>query len=64
MPNIILEGPYLSREQKAQLVKEFTETASRILNIPAEAFIVTLKENSLENIGVGGKLLADRQPAR
>lgn len=64
MPNIILEGPYLSREQKAQLVKEFTETASRILSIPGEAFIVTLKENSLENIGVGGKLLADRQPVK
>lgn len=64
MPNIILDGPKMTREQKAQLVREFTETAGRILNIPTDAFIVTIKENSLENVGVGGRLLADRQAPR
>lgn len=60
MPNIIMEGPKLSREQKEALVEEFTNSASRITNIPAQAFVVYIKENSPENIGIGGQLLADR----
>ena len=42
------------------MAKEFTESAARILNMPEEAFYVFLKENSLENVGVGGKLLSDQ----
>lgn len=60
MPEIIFEGPKMEREKKAQLVREFTESASRITGIPQEAFIVLLKENDPENVGVGGQLLADR----
>lgn len=60
MPVITLEAASLSKEQKQQLAKEFTESAARILNMPEEAFYVFLKENSLENVGVGGKLLSDQ----
>ncbi|HHY99412.1 MAG TPA: 4-oxalocrotonate tautomerase family protein [Firmicutes bacterium] len=61
MPHISVDGPHLTREQKAELVREFTETASRVMKIPKEAFVVMIKENDPENVGVGGKLLADRE---
>ncbi|GFZ30165.1 4-oxalocrotonate tautomerase [Clostridium zeae] len=60
MPVITLEAGKLNKEQKSQLVKEFTNTASKIMNVPEQAFIVLIKENEPENIGVGGQLLAKR----
>lgn len=60
MPVITLEAGKLSKEQKSQLVKEFTNTASKVMNVPEQAFIVLVKENESKNIGFGGKLLADR----
>ncbi|MBU3202353.1 tautomerase family protein [Clostridium estertheticum] len=60
MPVITLEAGKLNKEQKSQMVKEFTATASKVMNVPEQAFIVQIKENEKENIGVGGKLLSDR----
>lgn len=60
MPVIKLEAGKLSKEQKRELIKEFTDSASKIMNIPEEAFVVILKENDADNIGVGGKALSDR----
>lgn len=60
MPVITLEAAKLNKEQKQELAKEFTASASRIMNMPEEAFYVFLKENELENVGVGGKLLSDK----
>lgn len=54
-----MEVGKLNREQKEKLIKEFTESAARILSLPPEAFTVYLKENDYDNIGVGGKLLSD-----
>lgn len=59
MPVITLEAGKLSKEQKAQLVKEFTESAAKITGIPPQAFYVFLKENKAEDVGVGGTLLSD-----
>ena len=59
MPTIKMEVGKLNREQKEKLIKEFTESAARILSLPPEAFTVYLKENDYDNIGVGGKLLSD-----
>ena len=61
MPVITFEGGRLPREKKAELAREFTEIASRTTGIPAQAFVVLIKENEAENIGVGGTLLADRK---
>lgn len=60
MPVITIEGSKLSKEQKSKLVKELTTSAASIMNVPEQAFIVLVKENEKENIGVGGQLLADR----
>lgn len=61
MPNIFFEGPQLTLDQKRELARGFTEVASRVTGIPAQAFVVTLKENAPENVGIGGQLLIDRQ---
>lgn len=59
MPVITLECGSLSKEQKKQLVEEFTTIASKIMNTPKQAYVVLLKENDHDNIGVGGQLLSD-----
>ena len=40
MPVIILEAAKLSNEQKKQLVKEFTSSAAKIMNLQEEVFTV------------------------
>lgn len=61
MPNIVFDGPELTKDKKKQLIEQFTASASEITGIPVQAFVVIVKENKLENIGVGGQLLADRE---
>ncbi|MBC3900746.1 4-oxalocrotonate tautomerase [Acetobacterium malicum] len=61
MPVITLEAGKLNTDQKRQLVKEFTDTAAKVMQIPEQSFFVFLKENEMENIGVGGALLSERQ---
>ncbi|WML33522.1 4-oxalocrotonate tautomerase DmpI [Clostridium sp. OS1-26] len=59
MPVITLEGSKLSKEQKSKLVSELTTSAAKIMNIPEKAFVVLVKENEKENIGVGGQLISE-----
>jgi len=61
MPVITVSGPALSLEKKRELVKDLTEAASKIMDIPKEAFVVLVSENPQENVGVGGMLLADKK---
>ena len=61
MPVITVEAGPLTKEQKAELAKTLTESASRIMGIPEHAFITLLKENNHDNVGVGGVLLSDRK---
>ena len=62
MPVITLEAGKLNKEQKSQLVTEFTNIASKVMNVPTQAFIVLLKENERDNIGFGGQLMSERKP--
>lgn len=59
MPNIILEAGPLGTETKNELIKELTRVASEITRIPESSYTVLLKENPIENWGVGGKPLAE-----
>ena len=60
MPIITLEGPKLDKDKKKEIIKGFTDVASKVMPyIPREAFVVLLKENSQENVGVGGEILSD-----
>jgi len=58
MPVITIEAVKLTKEQKRNLVKELTTTAAKIINVPEQIVTVYLKENELDNIGVGGQLLS------
>lgn len=62
MPNIIIDGPkirdiYVKRE----LVKEVTDALEKAYKLPRDVYIVLIKENDPENVGVGGKLIVDRK---
>lgn len=54
--NIRLAGT-LSREQKAQIAAEITDTLQRIAHKPASYTYITFDELAEENWAVAGKLL-------
>ncbi len=60
MPTIFFYGPELDVEKKREIIKSFTETASRLTGIDKSAFVVYLRPGSMDMVGVGGELLSDR----
>ncbi len=62
MPNVTIDGPRIQDvDVKRVLVKEVTDALEKAYKIPREAYVVTIKENLPENVGVGGKLILDRK---
>lgn len=62
MPNITIEGPKLEDlEAKRILIKEITDAIEKAYKLPREHTVVVIKENSPENVGVGGVLISDRR---
>jgi len=59
MPTIFFYGPKLEKEKRRIMIKEFTETASKLTGIDRSAFVVYLRESVPEEVGVGGELLED-----
>lgn len=60
MPIITLEGPRITDlDARRCLIRELTDAAVKAYGLPQEKIIVLLHENSREQVGVGGKLLAD-----
>ncbi len=59
MPQIQVEIGPATREQKERLIKELTKSSSEILGVNESSFYVLIKENSLDNWGVGGKMLSE-----
>lgn len=60
MPSIYFYGPKLDKDKRREIVKSFTETASRLTGIDKPAFTVYFMEVPPENVGVGGELLVDK----
>jgi len=58
-----MEGPELSKEQKAELVKSFSQKASEVTGLPVDAMVVIIREVDPENVGVGDCLLCDLRRA-
>jgi len=58
MPLISIDAVHPTKEQKEKLIAELTKTASSILGVDEKFFYVLVKENDLDNWGVGGKTLA------
>ena len=62
MPHIAIDGPVLKDvEKKRKLIQDITKAATEAYGIPKEAMVIVIKENSSENVGVGGELLADKR---
>jgi 4-oxalocrotonate tautomerase len=59
MPTIFFYGPKLDKEKRKEMIKSFTDTASRLTGVRREAFVVYLRESNPEFVGVGGELLED-----
>ena len=62
MPTATLEGPPIEDvDVKRNLVKEITDTLEKAYKLPRQVYTVLIKENSAENVGVGGTLIIDRR---
>jgi len=59
MPTIFFYGPKLDKGKRKEVIKSFTDTASRVTGIGKSAFVVYLRESGPEDVGVDGKLLED-----
>ena len=62
MPTATLEGPPIEDiEVKRNLVKEITDALEKAYKLPRQVYTILIKENSPNNVGVGGKLIIDRE---
>ena len=62
MPTATVEGPKISDVQvKRTLVKEITDALQKAYELPREVYVVLVKENPPENVGVGGQLIIDKK---
>ena len=62
MPNVSIDGPKIDNvEIKRTLVREITDALEKAYKLPRDAYIVLIKENKAENVGVGGTLILDRE---
>ena len=62
MPVINIDGPAIKdTEKKRTLVSELTDAAVKAYGLPRQSIIVLIKENSPDNVGVGGELVSDRK---
>jgi len=57
MPVITIEGGQMTSKQKRELISKMTQLASEIMQIPPDFFMITIKELSDENIGIGGRTI-------
>ena len=52
--------PIEELERKRQLVKDITEAAMKTFGLSKEVIVVVIKENTPDNVSVGGQLIIDR----
>ena len=61
MPTVTIDGPKVNdMDKKRNLVKEITDAMEKAYGMPRQVFTVVIRENSPENVGVGGTLIIDR----
>ncbi|MFC1672265.1 4-oxalocrotonate tautomerase DmpI [Planctomycetota bacterium] len=62
MPIISVDGPRVEDvDKKREFVSCVTEAAVNLYGLPKQAIVVLLRENTPDNVGVGGELIVDRQ---
>lgn len=62
MPVINVEGPKVENlSKKREFVEKITKVASEFYSLPEESIIILMKENTQDNVSVGGKLIIDKK---
>ena len=62
MPYTQIDGPAIQDiETKRILVKEITDALEKAYKLPRETYVVIVREDHPENVGVGGELIIDRE---
>ena len=61
MPIISIDGPKIQdMEKRRKFVEKVTAAATEVYSMPKEKIIVLIRENSPEQVAVGGELICDR----
>jgi 4-oxalocrotonate tautomerase len=61
MPIITMDGPPIKDlNKKREMVGAMTDLAAKFYSLPPETIVIVIKENSPENVSVGGELVIDR----
>lgn len=62
MPIITAEGPPIrDLDKKRDFARRLTQAAAEVYDLPAETIIILFKDNTPDNVSVGGVLLVDRK---
>ncbi|KPK67888.1 hypothetical protein AMJ71_07880 [candidate division TA06 bacterium SM1_40] len=60
MPTVVVDGPPMkSIEQKRTMVQRLTDAAAEVYGYDKMKISVIIRENPPENVGRGGRLIAD-----
>ncbi len=60
MPCVQFLGRKLTKDQKTELIRAFTDAVSNVVHVRKEVVYVYIAEHSDDDIGVGGIAIADR----
>jgi 4-oxalocrotonate tautomerase family enzyme len=65
MPTIVVDGPRIpSIELKRKMVEGLTDVAAEVYGLDKKIIHVLIRENAPENVGSGGRLIADTHAGR
>lgn len=62
--SVVLARGQADTARKAEMIREFTQSAVRITGLPTQAFTILFQEIPEENIGLGGKTLPEIKAAQ
>jgi len=61
MPTVTVEGPPIKDlDVKRSLTREITDALEKAYKLPRQVYVVVIRENSPENVCVGGEMICDR----
>ncbi|MHB8779808.1 MAG: tautomerase family protein [Candidatus Geothermincolia bacterium] len=60
MPVAQVDGRAIDLETKRRLAKEITDAMERAYGLPRDTYVVFIRENTPDCVGVGGELACDR----
>ena len=61
MPTATVEGPAIEDlDKKRELTRAVTDAMEKAYGLPRQVYVVVIKENPPQNVGVGGELVCDR----